>query len=135
MKPGDIAALVAYRLEQADDSLRMGTLGIEKGLYKDAINRFYYAMFYATQALLVPKGKGSSKLQGVIELFDLEFIRTGELSKEMSKSLHDSFERRMNVDYKEFVKVSLSDAESMQARAEKFLEQAKAALADLLNHP
>ena len=39
------SALVAYRLEQADEALRVGKMVLREGIYRTAVNRAYYAMF------------------------------------------------------------------------------------------
>jgi hypothetical protein len=43
----NIRALVQYRLEQADESLQAASLLIENNLSRQAVNRSYYAMYYA----------------------------------------------------------------------------------------
>lgn len=45
-------ALVRYRLEQADESLRSAQLLLDADLPRPSINRCYYAMFYSILALL-----------------------------------------------------------------------------------
>lgn len=47
----NIQALVRYRLEQADESLRASKILISEGMERSAINRAYYGMFYALLAL------------------------------------------------------------------------------------
>ena len=48
----NIQALVAYRLEQAEESLDAARILLDKTLNRSAVNRAYYAMFYAVLALL-----------------------------------------------------------------------------------
>jgi len=43
----NIRALVAYRLEQADESLQAAHVLLEKEFIRSAVNRSYYAMFYS----------------------------------------------------------------------------------------
>ncbi|NOY57632.1 MAG: HEPN domain-containing protein [Calditrichaeota bacterium] len=45
--------LIKYRLERANESLKAAQLMLENSLYIPAMNRIYYSMFYAVQALLV----------------------------------------------------------------------------------
>ena len=47
--------LCLYRLQQADDALAEMELLKNASHYRGAINRAYYAMFYAIQALLIQK--------------------------------------------------------------------------------
>lgn len=41
-----------YRLKEADDSLKVDKHCLDEELYKDSINRSYYAAFYAVKAVL-----------------------------------------------------------------------------------
>jgi uncharacterized protein (UPF0332 family) len=55
---------------------------------RTAINRAYYAAFYAVLALLQALGKTPRKHRGVLTLFDTECVRTGRLPKDLSAALH-----------------------------------------------
>ena len=44
--------LSAYRITEADDSLKVADHCLKEGLYKNSINRSYYASFYAIKAVL-----------------------------------------------------------------------------------
>lgn len=94
MKPEQWRDLVHYRLQQAKESLNEAALLSEAGAYRGAVNRAYYAMFYALLALLATRGLGSSKHSGAIALFDREFVRNGEFAPELSRALHRAFQRR-----------------------------------------
>lgn len=77
--------LVKYRLEQAEESLQSAGLLFDNERYRPAVNRAYYAMFYAVLALLVTKNNSISKHAGVISLFDREYVKTGIFDKSLSK--------------------------------------------------
>jgi uncharacterized protein (UPF0332 family) len=55
MKPADLKALVAHRLEKSEEALLAARIMLDKQMYGFAINRVYYSLFYAVQALLVNK--------------------------------------------------------------------------------
>ena len=57
----EIAALVQYRLQEATESLEEAEILLREGKTRGAMNRVYYAMFYATIALLAIKHLESSK--------------------------------------------------------------------------
>ena len=78
-------ALAAYRLARAREAFRAGLTLVEAGSYLGAINRFYYAAFYAAKALLVTKGIDSSKHSGVIALFQQHFVKTGLLDSPLPR--------------------------------------------------
>ena len=42
-----IAALVVYRMQQADEAVAAADLHLTGGFERAAVNRAYYAMFYA----------------------------------------------------------------------------------------
>lgn len=96
----DKDALIRYRLEQARETLLDAQVLYEHERRPASIvNRAYYAMFYATLALLVTIGKSPSKHIGVISFFDSEFVRRNIFPKEMSRKLHEVFEARQEGDY------------------------------------
>lgn len=55
-KNGD--ALVAFRLEQSDESLESARILLDHEKYRPSVSRSYYAMFYAVLALLPRKTTG-----------------------------------------------------------------------------
>lgn len=91
--------------------------------YKGAVNRFYYAMFYAVLALLITRQLGTSKHSGAISLFDQEFVKPGIFDKEMSMWLHSAFELRLEADYAELVEISAETAYECAQQATIFLEK------------
>ena len=106
MNREEARALVAYRLEQADEALRVAEMTLKESIYRTAVNRAYYAMFYAVLALLAAEGRGSSKHTGVIGFFDREFIKKGVFDRELSAWLHEAFDLRQRADYREMFSVS-----------------------------
>ena len=59
-------ALVQYRLERADETIKEAELLAKEAHYNAAINRLYYASFYATTALLVANGFSTSSHSGTV---------------------------------------------------------------------
>lgn len=121
----ELRALVEYRLSQSRDALRAAERLLESRLWRDAINRSYYAQFYAVLALLALRGLGTSKHSGAISLFDREFVRTGVFPKELSQALHRSFETRQEADYQDLAAVDEEDARSAYARGTGFVARAQ----------
>jgi hypothetical protein len=94
-----IRALVQYRLDQADEALRAAASNLEEGLTRSAVNRAYYAMFYAVPALLAIEKKETSRHSAAMALFDQFFVKPGSLPKDLSTWLHGAFALRQQVDY------------------------------------
>ncbi len=105
MKEQDVDALVRYRLEEATEALKDGKLLLEADRHRSAANRLYYAAFYAVLAALLTKHLEYSRHSAAIAFFDKEFIRTGILPKEYSRTLHRAFNERQQDDYMPFVEI------------------------------
>ncbi len=127
----NIQALVVYRLEQADESLDAARILLDKRLDRSAVNRAYYAMFYAVLALLATRKRETSKHGGAISLFDKEFVKPGIFTKDFSRWLHDAFDLRQRSDYVRDFKVTREEAEATLKRAVSFVEGVKITLAEL----
>jgi uncharacterized protein (UPF0332 family) len=125
MRSENIRKLVRFRLDQAAAAVRAAQVLLDQHLSRDAVNRSYYAMFYAVLALLVTKQIGTSKHQGAISVFDREFVRTGVFNRELSYWLHEAFEMRLDADYAEMVEVPEEDARRILSNAETFIVQVK----------
>ena len=120
MKEEDRKAIVKYRLEQAEESLKDTILLLESGgSLRSIINRSYYVMFYAILALIALKGTGRSKHKGVISVFDKEYVKNGIFPKEMSKVLHKAFHLRQETDYKEFIIITREETLEIKKQAEE----------------
>jgi len=120
----DVRALVEYRFSQAQDTLEAGRDLRAAGHLRDAVNRAYYAMFYASLALLASRMLGASKHTGVLGLFSKEFVLTGQISAEAGRHLREAFDLRQRCDYREFVDVTDEQAEEILAHAGAFVEEA-----------
>lgn len=121
----EFRALIAYRLEQAEEALADASLLLQNGSCRAVINRSYYAMFYSILALLLLSGKGTSKHSGAIAMFDRDFVKEGGFDKKFSKWLHQAFEERLKSDYNVMVLIAPEDAELTLEHARSFVEQVK----------
>jgi len=131
----NVHALVAYRLEQADECLDAAKVLLEKKLHRGAINRAYYAMFYAVLALLATRKQETSKHSGAISLFDKEFVKPGTFSKDFSRWLHDAFDLRQRSDYTVEFHVTGDEAGMILEHAVSFVGEVKTVLAKLVENP
>lgn len=126
MKQEDKNNIIIYRLEQAqtalDDAIYLNAGGRSP---QSIVNRCYYAMFYATLALLQDIGKAPTKHSGIISLFDTEYIMKGIFPRALSKDLHKAFELRQTSDYK--VRPTLSEEQVKEEidKTSRFVEAVK----------
>ena len=122
----DILALIKYRLEEAENSIKEAEVLLKECMsLRSVMNRLYYAMFYAVLALLQEKELGTSKHYGAISLFDREFIKSGIFDKELSKTLHRAFELRQKGDYLEQAEVTKNDVDEMLPKIKNFVDKVK----------
>jgi len=102
MKPREIEALVAYRMERSNESIEAAKIMFENNMLTFSMNRIYYAMFYAVSALLLLHGITFSKHGQVKGYFNREFIKKGVFPLEMGKAYNKVFEYRQKFDYVDF---------------------------------
>jgi uncharacterized protein (UPF0332 family) len=128
MNPEQIRSLVRIRMGQAGETLADAFALLPHGSTRSVINRAYYGMFYATLALLQTIDQSSSKHVGVISLFDIHFVKTGIIPRDMSKMIHAIFDLRQNSDYQmtesitdDKAKDAVEQARSYIAFAEQYL--------------
>ncbi len=114
-------ALLAYRMEQADEALRSAEVNLAGGMMRSAVNRAYYAMFYAVLGLLATRDAETSRHSGVISLFDREFVKPGTLAQHYSQWLHAAFSERQAADYGTDFGLSHDDASDTVRHAEQFV--------------
>lgn len=120
----NIKALIKYRIEQAEESIKDTNILLDSGgSFRSVINRSYYAMFYAALALIAAKGAGSSKHYGVISVFDREYVKTNVFPRKMSKLFHKAFHLRQESDYKEFFLITREETVEIKKGAENFLKE------------
>ena len=90
---------VKYRIESAHKTFEAAKVLAENGFWNSVVNRLYYSVFYAVNALLVineihTKSHSSTKSQ-----FSLYFVKTGKFDKKYGKLLSDLFDWRQKGDY------------------------------------
>jgi len=99
--------------------------------YISAVNRAYYAIFYAANALLATKGLERSKHSGVIAAFRQHFVKTGVVDVMYSDLYGAVMEDRHRGDYTEMEILSHETAERDLNRAEQFVNYIERRLKDL----
>lgn len=124
--------LAKYRLKQAEESLKDAELLLRYGRFASAVNRCYYVVFYASQALLLLKNLSFQKHSANMAAFLREFVKPGSFSVETSKILKRLFYKRTVADYGDFqefkeeeTQKAVSDAKTFLHEAEKLFEQIK----------
>ncbi|MBN1250872.1 MAG: HEPN domain-containing protein [Bacteroidales bacterium] len=113
--------LVNYRILRAKETLSEIELLIQNELWNTAINRLYYACYYAVIALLVKNDIQVQTHAGVRQMFGLHFIKAELISKELGKFYTDIFDKRLTGDYDDFVDYSREEIIELFEPAKKFV--------------
>jgi uncharacterized protein (UPF0332 family) len=132
MKP-EVAELIRYRLARARESLAEAELLLPNDHVRTAVNRLYYACFYAVSALLLTEGYSSPKHSGVRALFDQHWIVPGRLTKDMGRFYRRLFDARQKGDYADLVTFDRAEVSFWIAEAGKFVEQVARQVEGLLS--
>ncbi|RME86710.1 MAG: HEPN domain-containing protein [Anaerolineae bacterium] len=117
---------VALYIEHAEETLEVARLDLDNDFYAAAINRAYYAIFYAANALLATKKLTRSKHSGTLAAFRQHFIKPGLLPQELSEIYGQVMEDRHEGDYEILSAVSREDAEIDVRQARHFVDTVKA---------
>jgi uncharacterized protein (UPF0332 family) len=109
MNPQEKAELVKYRITKAKVTFAEIPLHIENELWNTAINRLYYACYYAVIALLIDNGIQPHTHSGVRQMFGLHFIKTGILDSPLGKFFTDIYDLRQTGDYDDYINFKKED--------------------------
>ena len=122
MTPEQRKDVVSYRLHSAKDLLVEISSHIERGFYNTAMNRMYYACFYAVSALLLHAGVDGAKThEGVRQMFNRHFVLTGKLPKEWGRFYSVVYGNRSEADYEDFIDFELNETQAMYPKVCEFV--------------
>ncbi len=91
--------LIKYRIEQANDSIIEAQFLISRKLFRGALNRIYYGMFYSILALAIKYRFETSKHAQLIGWFNKNFIYTNKINNKYGEIIKKSFIARNESDY------------------------------------
>ena len=103
MKEEERRAIVAYRIERARTTYDEVEKLIAAELWNTAMNRLYYATYYAAIALLASRELFPATHNGVRQLLGLHFIKTSLISQAHGELFSTLFDKRHSSDYNDFV--------------------------------
>ena len=93
---------VKYRIGRAKETIQEVRTHIENKYWNTAINRMYYACFYAVSALLSKDRIDVSSHSGVRQKFGEYFVKTGKIDRDLAKHFTELSEKRHQGDYNDF---------------------------------
>lgn len=115
-------ALIAYRIQRAYETLKEAEVMIRESFYNAAINRMYYACYYAVVALLLKHDIQTQTHNGVKTMLGLHFVATGRIPLKIGKTFTTLFEKRHSGDYDDFVFCDKEMVDDLYPQAKQFIE-------------
>jgi uncharacterized protein (UPF0332 family) len=114
---------IKYRLQKANETITETKVLLENKFWNTAVNRMYYACFYAVGALLVKNGVETSSHSGSRQKFGQLFVHTGLISREFGKHYSELFEKRQKGDYNDFFDVDEETALRLYQPSVDFIKE------------
>jgi uncharacterized protein (UPF0332 family) len=99
MTPEERLEYSKLRIETAYKTLQAANVLAQNGFWNSAVNRLYYAIFYAVNALLVFNEIYTYSHSGMRNQFSRYFIKTGKIDKKYGKLLVQLYDWRQKGDY------------------------------------
>lgn len=118
---GSVKDLIEYRLHRAVETLEEADYNAKGGYYNAAINRLYYACFYAASALMLANNLETSTHKGIKTMLGLHFVRSGKLDIRYGRIYQQLFENRQSGDYEDFIYCDLELFNELRPQAADFI--------------
>jgi uncharacterized protein (UPF0332 family) len=93
------AEYAKLRIESANKTFQAAEILAQNGFWNSAVNRLYYSVFYAVNALLVSNDVYTQTHSGMRTQFSKVFIKTGKLDKKYGNLLTQLYDWRQKGDY------------------------------------
>lgn len=115
--------LLSYRIQRALETLEEAEYNAAGNYFNAAVNRLYYAVYYAASALMLDNNIDSSTHAGIKSMLGLHFIKTGRLEPKYGRIYQQLFENRQSGDYEDFVYCDKELYECLRPQAIDFIEK------------
>jgi uncharacterized protein (UPF0332 family) len=117
------AEVIAFWLGRSDEAVASALAELAAGRCAFAVNRAYYACFYALSAVLLAGGRKYVKHSGVRAALHRDLIRTERLDPSWGRVYDRVFENRQRGDYQELVVFDAEHANELCEEATEFVAQ------------
>lgn len=111
-----------YWMDLACQSLASAQREQTAGALHFAINRAYYACFYASSAVLLRMGRSFAKHKGVRVATHQHLVRSGQLSQELGRLYDELFAKRQLGDYEALVSFDEGEVAQLLEGAGRFVD-------------
>jgi len=111
-----------YRLDCAVETLDEAQTMFNSNHLRGTVNRIYYAMFYAVNALAYAYEFNTSKHSSLVGWFNKNFIHSGRMTPESGGIFRKAYELRSKGDYTDFARLNLETVQELLQAAKPFIE-------------
>jgi uncharacterized protein (UPF0332 family) len=115
--------LSTIEYSKSKNTLKEIDLLVSNQLLNTAVNRLYYACYYAVSALLLKEGITARTHGGVRQMFGLHFVKPGLIDRDLGKYYSDIFDMRQTGDYDDFVEYTKEDVIDLIAPAKLLINK------------
>jgi uncharacterized protein (UPF0332 family) len=130
MTPDERNQYIKFRLESALQTYEAAKVLFDNQFWNSSVNRLYYALFYAVNALLVANEIHTKTHASVKSQFSLHFVKTGKFGIKYGKLLNTLFDWRQRGDYENLFDY---DKESVEPLFESVLEMIEKIKSEIKN--
>jgi len=128
MSPKENEELVRYRFEKAKETFVEAEVQLKNEFWNLAVNRLYYACFYAVSALLASKEIYAKTHSGTKQMFGQHFVKNGTIDQKSSDFYTKIFSLRQSGDYQDFCDYEKPDVMELIAPAKDLINKIEAVL-------
>jgi len=114
---------VVLYMDRAHQMLVVAACNLDNDFYASAVNRAYYAIFYAANAMLATQGLAHSKHSGVISAFRQHFVKPGLIEARYSDIYGRVMDHRHVGDYELELLIESQQAHADLHDAKRFVQQ------------
>lgn len=126
--------VVRYWWSKAEESLLSAQREIDAQSLGFAMNRIYYAAFYAVSAVLLDRKTSFKKHSGVRAAFHRELVKSGQLDITWSKFYDRLFEDRQEGDYLALIDFEIDYVKNQLTQCQEFLRTMRPLIPTLSGH-
>ena len=117
--------IVRYRMESAESTLAEVETHRANGFYNTAVNRLYYACYYAATAILIANGIEVKSHDGVRMNLGKHIVQEGILSPELGRYFSRLFSKRSTGDYDDFFNHNIETVDELIPDSRLFVKTIK----------
>lgn len=121
----DRAALILYRLQQAEETYELARFLAESKKFTISVNRIYYGMYYALTALAIKNNFETSKHAQLIGWFNKNFVALNKVERKYGRILRNAYQNRTKGDYDAFVSFTVQEVDELLVEMYDFICEIK----------